>query len=300
MSNWIKLSRHIANNDMWHLEPFTKAQAWIDILMLTNYKDGHLQLKNGQLVKIQRGQCGWSKLKLAKRWQWSRNKVTRFFDYLFEQKMIQQTSLENLTILTVLNYDRYQNDTTNETTNDTTNETTNETLIKKVKKEKKDKENISSDFENFFSLYPRKEVKKEAAKCFEKALKDGVLLSNILDGVKRYNRFIEEKKVERRFIKLPTTWLNQGCWDDDYGMGKEEPSKNAPMFLDENITPESIQTSGDLFYLTSYANLSAFKYRENRVKAEQIFEESGSIEKVDKYCRNVLGWQNEQARENCC
>ena len=135
MSNWIKLSRNIANNDIWHLEPFTKAQAWIDILMLTNYKDSHLKLKNGQLVKIQRGQCGWSKLKLAKRWQWSRNKVTRFFDYLFEQEMIQQTSIENTTIITVLNYDRYQNDTTNETTNDTTNDTTNETLIKKVKKE---------------------------------------------------------------------------------------------------------------------------------------------------------------------
>lgn len=295
MSNWIKLSRNIANNDIWHLEPFTKAQAWIDILMLTNYKDSHLKLKNGRLVKIQRGQCGWSKLKLAKRWQWSRNKVTRFFDYLFEQEMIQQTSIENTTIITVLNYDRYQNDTTNETTNETTNDTTNETLIKKVKKEKKDKENILSDFENFFSLYPRKESKQEATKCFEKALKDGVLLSNILDGVKRYKEFVEEKKIERRFIKLPSNWLNQGCWDDDYGESVENAPKIVPLFIDENASYQSIEASGDLYFLTSYANLDGFKYQAYRDKAELLFQETGSAKRVDEYCRKVLGWgYNEQ------
>lgn len=293
MSNWIKLSRNIANNDIWHLEPFTKAQAWIDILMLTNYKDSHLKLKNGQLVKIQRGQCGWSKLKLAKRWQWSRNKVTRFFDYLFEQEMIQQTNIENTTIITVLNYDRYQSETTNETTNDTTNDTTNETLIKKVKKEKKEKEN-NKDFENFFSLYPRKEVKKEAAKCFEKALKDGVMLCIILDGVKRYNRFIEEKKVERRFIKLPTTWLNQGCWDDDYGESVENAPKIVPLFIDENASYQSIEASGDLFFLTSYANLSGFKYQSSRDEADRIFDKTRSAKRVDEYCRKVLGWGRDE------
>lgn len=110
---YIKLYRGIEDNDLWLQEPFTKGQAWIDILLLTNYKNGFILLKNGELVQIKRGDCGWSMEKLAKRWQWSRGKVKRFFNYLKTQKMIQQTDIPKATIINVCNYERFQNDTSN-------------------------------------------------------------------------------------------------------------------------------------------------------------------------------------------
>lgn len=110
---YIKLYRGIEDNPLWLQEPFTKSQAWIDLLLLTNHKTGYIRLRNGEMVEINRGQCGWSMETLAKRWQWSRGKVKRFFDYLKMQKMIQQTDIPNATVINVLNYERFQNDTTN-------------------------------------------------------------------------------------------------------------------------------------------------------------------------------------------
>lgn len=110
---YIKLYRGIEDNPLWTQEPFTKSQAWIDLLLLTNHKTGYIRLRNGEMVEIQRGQCGWSMETLAKRWQWSRGKVKRFFGYLKTQKMIQQTDILNATVINILNYERFQNDTTN-------------------------------------------------------------------------------------------------------------------------------------------------------------------------------------------
>lgn len=110
---YIKLYRGLEDNPLWTFDVFSKAQAWIDLLLLTNHKTGHIKLRNGEMVQINRGECGWSMESLAKRWQWSRGKVKRFFDYLKNKKMIQQTDIPNATIIKVLNYERFQNDTTN-------------------------------------------------------------------------------------------------------------------------------------------------------------------------------------------
>lgn len=110
---YIKLYRGLEDNPLWTFDVFSKAQAWIDLLLLTNHKPGHIRLKNGEIVQINRGECGWSMESLAKRWQWSRGKVKRFFDYLKNEKMIQQTDIPKVTIIKVLNYERFQNDTSN-------------------------------------------------------------------------------------------------------------------------------------------------------------------------------------------
>lgn len=110
---YIKLYRGLEDNPLWTFDVFSKAQAWIDLLLLTNHKTGHIKLRNGEMVQINRGECGWSMKSLAKRWQWSRGKVKRFFDYLKNEKMIQQTNIPNATVIKVLNYERFQNDTTN-------------------------------------------------------------------------------------------------------------------------------------------------------------------------------------------
>lgn len=135
---WFRINRNLFDNQMWFLEPFTKAQAWIDLIGNTNHKDKTINIR-GNLIKIKRGQLGWSQITMGKRWRWSRQKVRRFLELLVREEMIdidnseitsgitlrqtkktiQQNKKQNnrylTTIITIKNYDKYQNDTTDDT-----------------------------------------------------------------------------------------------------------------------------------------------------------------------------------------
>ena len=89
--------------------------------MLANHKEGYITVKNGDILKIERGECGYSELALADIFKWSRGKVKRFLNLLENEKMIQQKSRSNRNIINIINYDFYQNVTVNETLNDTVN-----------------------------------------------------------------------------------------------------------------------------------------------------------------------------------
>lgn len=143
MTGWLKLHRSIIDNPLWGAEPFSKAQAWVHLLLIANHKDGGF-IKNGQWIEVKRGQTGESVLSLSKRFRWSKNKVLRFLDLLEKQRMIEVKTTHLTTIITICNYNDYQggetpdgtpNETPHETPNDTTLET--QTRSKEVKNEKK-------------------------------------------------------------------------------------------------------------------------------------------------------------------
>jgi len=143
MSNgWIKLHRRIAQDSMWEKKPFSPGQAWVDLILLANHKDGYITVR-GNHVDVKRGQVGWSELSLSERWGWSRGKVNRFLSQIEherEQKIVQQKN-RITTVITILNYDLYQGvDTTDGTTGNTTDaqQTIQQTdTNKNGKKEKK-------------------------------------------------------------------------------------------------------------------------------------------------------------------
>ncbi len=102
-------------SDMWKSEPFTRGQAWIDLLMLANFKDGWFRCR-GVRVEVLRGQVGHGTVALAKRWQWSRGKVKRFLNELETVQQIVQQKDNVTTCITITNYSQYQS---NGTLNDT-------------------------------------------------------------------------------------------------------------------------------------------------------------------------------------
>lgn len=106
---WVRLHRQIEDNELYLLEPFTKGQAWIDLFLNANHFDGSFNIR-GNIIEIKRGQIGWSELRMAKRWQWSKNKVRRFLKLLETKQQIVQQKTTLTTIITILNYDRYQQD----------------------------------------------------------------------------------------------------------------------------------------------------------------------------------------------
>jgi hypothetical protein len=119
---WICLHRKIMDDPMWMAEPFTRAQAWIDLLLLANHRDGYI-IKRGIKVTVKRGQVGWSQAELAKRWSWSRGKTARFFQMLANARQIRyhkfdpknghqngHQKIKVTTLITIINYERYQGD----------------------------------------------------------------------------------------------------------------------------------------------------------------------------------------------
>ena len=107
MSGWIKLHRKILDNKVWTSEPFSRGQAWVDLLLLANHDYGFFYLRDHK-IEVQRGQVGWSQLRLSERWGWSRTKVRKFLkDLEKEQQVIQQQS-HSTSVITIINYEQYQ------------------------------------------------------------------------------------------------------------------------------------------------------------------------------------------------
>ena len=116
-TTYIKLDRAIADNWIWSERPFSKGQAWIDLLLMANHKDHKLAYK-GEVITCKRGEVNRSILYLAERWGWSREKVRNFLQTLERDGMATTKATTHRTTITIENYNKYQNDyTTNTTTN---------------------------------------------------------------------------------------------------------------------------------------------------------------------------------------
>lgn len=107
VEGWNKIYRSIQEHWLWTCEPFSRGQAWIDLLLMANHKEAKIMI-NGSLEVVERGQRVTSIRKLSDRWKWSTKKVTHFLDQLVKDKMIEYISDSSKTVVTIVNYDKYQ------------------------------------------------------------------------------------------------------------------------------------------------------------------------------------------------
>ncbi len=90
-----------------------------------------------------------------------------------------------------------------------------------------------NNFLIFWSIYPRRVAKLNAERAYNRAISQGAKPEEILEGVKKYVRHIQEKEIELKFIKHATTFLNGGCWMDEYeaNMPKSEERPSNVSYL---------------------------------------------------------------------
>lgn len=116
---FIKLYRQIVDNPLWKEKPFTRGQAWVDLLLKANFRDKKTIIK-GQFVEIKRGQVLRGADNLATDWGWSRGKVMRFLNQLEKEGMIAKNGTSNGTVITIENYECFQDVQTPSGTSDGT------------------------------------------------------------------------------------------------------------------------------------------------------------------------------------
>jgi hypothetical protein len=104
---WITLNRQITSHWLWNCEPYSKAQAWLDLLLHANHTDTKIIIK-GTLIDLKRGQQARSQVTLSEQWKWSRDKVKRFLKLLENDGMIIQHTSQLTSIISICNYSSYQ------------------------------------------------------------------------------------------------------------------------------------------------------------------------------------------------
>lgn len=150
MSGWIKLHRSMRTHWIYNEKPFSKFQAWMDILLSANHKDNKFVLGT-ELLEVERGSFITSELKLMERWGWSKTKVRSFLELLENDKMIIKLSDRKKTTLTIVNYDVYQDRETTERPQEN-HEKTIKKPIKDTNKNDKKEKNEKNDKELYISI----------------------------------------------------------------------------------------------------------------------------------------------------
>ena len=77
-----------------------------------------------------------------------------------------------------------------------------------------DNNNTITDFDRFWSEYPKKVGKKAAQRAFQVA-KRTTTIDVMIAAIQKQKRGEQWTKNGGQFVPNPATWLNQGRWDDE-------------------------------------------------------------------------------------
>lgn len=105
MAGWIKVYRDLSKH--WLSQDMEKLGMWVDLLFLASYEDNKVLVGN-RLVEVKRGQLIGSISFFKERWNVNKDKVISFFRLLQADKMIDKVTDKNVTLITICNYESYQ------------------------------------------------------------------------------------------------------------------------------------------------------------------------------------------------
>jgi len=93
----------------------------------------------------------------------------------------------------------------------------------------KDERARDCDFEKFWSAYPRKQGKKNAAKAWEKSKAMIPDIDDLLAILETHKASTAWNKDSGQFIPHPTTWLNHERWKDDVQTQCSKPQRGVKL-----------------------------------------------------------------------
>lgn len=208
--NYFAINRRIfrADHPLWKGQEFSQREAWIWIIAEAAYRNTTLRLFN-RAIPVKRGQLAVSLRHLATTWRWSKSKAYRYVQRLREAGMIAYTrpSKDALAplVITVLKYDEYQRAAKQSDLFETADLPPGE----------KPADDVDERFELWWLKVPRKVKKDGAARAYRRVAKSGKVSLDVLDEkMALYGKIVTDAGVPVEFQLHPTTWLNNGCWND--------------------------------------------------------------------------------------
>lgn len=212
MEYWLKLYVKFLEWE-WYKDTNTKSM-FLHLLLTANRKEARWQG-----IEVKRGQLITSLKSLSEKTGLSISQVKLTIDKLKRTNEITNESHSNYRLITLKNYDRYQENnkqpdkrTTNEQQTDDKRATTiGEGKRLDIKKERRN--TYDENFEKFWNLYPNKVAKQVAFRAW-----GNLSLSNREVALMALPAHIESPQWQKdggQFIPHPATWLNQSRYLDE-------------------------------------------------------------------------------------
>jgi len=209
MDGWIKLNRKLQLNPLWTSEPFTRGQAWVDMIMIANSNDGFF-FKRGIRVNVKRGQIGHDIDTLATKWKWSRGKCERFFLMLEMDSQIVRQKSNITTLISISNYETYQsNGKANNKPNDKPNDNANGNKQEYTCTKYIEFKNIYSDF-YFNELVKSENLKNDKYEMFVQYLYGKNKVKETLTGILSVEKQLSFEQFGKVMLKCDANKIKLG------------------------------------------------------------------------------------------
>ena len=118
------------------------------------------------------------------------------------------------------------------------------------------------NFNEFYSLYPRKQGRRAAEKSWDRLTSQEQ--TEALEALPNHLEYWKLKQTEKDYIPHPATWLNQGRWEDELDLTPKEMKKpSLPWFSTDELTLAKCKELG----ITPYAGES-FSQLRARISAQ--------------------------------
>ena len=220
MDGWLKLYRSILDSAVFQDAEVLKVWIW---LLCNVAFEQHDTICYGKVIHLKPGQIATGRKKIAQCTDLNENKVYRALTALKSLGNIEIKSTNKYSIITVVNWDKYQDENGKRTSSEqqTNSKTTTEehqsnsktTQHKNGKNGKKEKNiYICSFFQSVWDEYPKKlgknKVTKAAMEQLEEAGEDAVMAA-----VRRYVEKIKRDGTDEKYIMHGSTFFN-GAWRD--------------------------------------------------------------------------------------
>lgn len=220
MDGWLKLYRSILDSAVFQDAEVLKVWIW---LLCNVAFEQHDTICYGKVIHLKQGQIATGRKKIAQCTDLNETKVYRALTALKSLGNIEIKATNKYSIITVVNWDKYQDENGNRTANEqqTNSKTTTEeqqdnskrTQHKNGNNGKKEKNiYICSFFQSVWDEYPKKlgknKVTKAAMEQLEEAGEDAVMAA-----VRSYVEKIKRDGTDEKYIMHGSTFFN-GAWRD--------------------------------------------------------------------------------------
>ena len=202
-NGYIKLHRKILDNPLV-MKSSDHFAVWMYLLLNAAHKK-YDTLIGSERVTLNPGQLVTGRKKIAKDLKINESKIQRILKLFEIEQQIEQRTNSLSRVISIVNWCDYQQ-----------SEHQNEQRVNNKRTLYNNTKNINNiyidQFNEFWNVYNKKVSKPKAITAYNRAIKK-TDHQTIMDALKKQKKLWVGK--ESAYIKHPTTWLNQECWEDD-------------------------------------------------------------------------------------
>ena len=230
---WVKIHRALIDSEVFVKPEYLKV--WIWCLLKANHKNKYTDWKIGKnttTLKVNRGQFIFGRNTASDELLMNGSLVYRVIQWLSEKNMIRIQPNSHYSLITIINYDTYQND--EEKTEQPSNR--QRTAIEQAANTNNNinnSNNVNNDnklpFQKFWNQYGKKVDTKKCQKKWDSFSLN--VQKEILESLPDYI----ESTPNKKFRKNPLTYLNGECWKDEILNGQPDSLEEMGIITNDNL-----------------------------------------------------------------